>query len=281
MCKCLSPDERLFQFDDKERLEQRIKQLEEKWNGNKRFPCGICGAMWYGTPVVGDNSHSRIKWRYGVEFEVEFHRVTTDGETEYDDFYRNMAIIANDYLGSVTKWGHGGITEDHSLDRGFEIILPAMSITKSTNIIQSILLDYHIRKYLRHSGNASMHVTVDPFDTIKQQKAFHNFWDHPDFYDDFKGITCRDENGYCRRRKARRNWRGADGFMKPDTLQTHYHRCNVRKNGAMEVRVFQAVYDVDQITKQLMLVDQVNKLVRKGVKDYEEIKNIVQMKMSV
>lgn len=280
MCRCLDPDERLFKIDDLAGIRQRVAEIEEFWEGDKRFPFGICGAMWYGTPVVSDVAHHRIKWRYGVEFEFEFHRVSEDGKTEVEDYPRLAAIIANDYIGRVTKWCRGGITEDHSLDRGWEVILPAMSIAKASNIIQLIVLDQHIRPYLRHGGNAAMHVTVDPFDTVEQQKAFHDFWDHPDFFDDFYGFTGRRETSYTRRRKWLKGWKGQDGFMKPDTLKRHYHRCNVRRNGAMEVRVFQVFYDdyVGVMVAQLTFVDQVNKLIRKGIYDYDEIKKQVKKK---
>lgn len=272
MSKCVNPDERLFKLDEHQGIEQRVAEIEEYWRTKKRFPFGICGAMWYGTPVTRDEAHHKIKWRYGVELEFEFYRLSTDGTTEYGDYPRLAAIIANHHLGLATRWGHGGITEDHSLDRGFEVILPAMSTTKVLEMLTPIFEDRHIKPYLRQGFNAAMHVTVDPFETKEQQVAFHDFWDHPKFFTHFMSVTGRDEVPYCRRRK-RKSW-GEDGFMKPDTLERHYHRCNVRHNGAMEVRVFAAQYD-GGMPSQLRLVDMVNRQVRRGIYDYETIRKYV------
>lgn len=272
MCRCLNPDENLHQIDPQHATEltDHVERIREYWRTKKRFPFGICGPMWYGTPVVKDEAHHKIKRRYGVEMEIEFHRVTLDGETEYLPYYEQAAIVANNHLGLATKWGHGGITEDHSLDRGFEIILPAMSIRRIKRVLEPVLTDKHLYPFFRHGGNAAMHVTVDPFATPKQQKAFHDFWDHKDFFKYFILITDRDESSYCRQRKWAKEWRGSDGFMKADTLKSHYHRCNVRANGAMEVRVFQAQYSLDFLS-QLSLVDDVVKLIEKGVYAFDDL----------
>lgn len=255
-------------------IRQAVEDEEELYPvGNKRFPFGLIRAMDQSTPVVHSDKFHKVKWRYGIELEIDFYHQYVNGE-EWTDFADHMAKLANAYLGCSTKPYEAGIVRDGTVDNGWEIVLAAMSIQKVLAVIGPIINDHGIASHIYPGGKAALHVTVDPFDTPKEQRAFHDFWDHEDLFKRFISIIGRDETAYCERRGGRviKNPRT---FMKPDTLRTHYNRCNVRNNGAMEVRVFKASYDIDTIHRQLKMVDAVNKAVRSGVYDYDGIRDFI------
>ncbi|OOH90929.1 hypothetical protein BMT54_03785 [Pasteurellaceae bacterium 15-036681] len=279
MARCLNPDERLFDCPDLREIRYRVNELSEMYEFYKldHFGIGLTGALWYHTPVAQENTFQNTKWRYGVEFEVEFQRVKEQENQEEQDLANYLAKIATSILDRRLETFQGGITKDDSLDRGWEIVLAAMSRNRIIKHIESVITDHHIQPYLRHNGNAALHITVDPFETPKQQRAFHDFWNAPTLFEDFPSLILRGENLYNKARTYIRKREG--GFMKNDTLRSHYHRCNVRDNGSMEVRVFQAIYDLDILKQQLYMVHIVNFLVRKGITSYIEISYYINKKI--
>lgn len=278
MCECLNPDERLFKYNNLKALDKFIQDNTEYYENTVTPVLGwrkLCGAMLYGVDAVYKKTHSPVKWRYGIELEFEFHRCYADKEQgELENLQIKLAKVVNILLVDKLKHfsaGGGGVVEDHSLDRGWEVILPAMSPAKIVETMSPVMSNEFIKPYLRHGGNAALHVTVDPFDTPEQQRAFHNFWNDTEFYDDFFNVTHRWGNGYTKRRVVSHRGKA----LPADTRKTHYNRCNVRKNGAMEVRVFQAVYEDAVLYRQIMLVHWVNKAVRKGELSYGRIKKFL------
>lgn len=271
MARCKNPDEKLYQSDCVGALGKYVATLQELHQNNRKwFYNGICGALWYHTPVVWANHiDTRTKWRYGIELEVELHRFGENGE-EFDHIPNFTAMVAWDVLTKQVKPHQGGVTLDESLDRGWEAVIAPFSPQRAANIAAAIYNHPFIRPFLRHFGNAALHVTVDPFETWEDQRAFHDFWNDPRFFDDFLCVTHRFGNSYCRPRQVT-----TVGFMKPDQLTHHYNRCNVRENGAMEVRVFQAVYMYEVTLQQIRLVDIVNRAVRRGVRRYEDLRKLV------
>lgn len=289
MSKCLKPDERLLECPDREDIIHRVEELEEIYS---YFKIGIYsnlgmgrleGASTHLTPLIYTNIKN-MEW-YGIELYIEFHRVAEMADREWDSYSEYVAKIANSILDrgcftpyfaeeNIEKSSGGGIREDRFLDRGWEIALPSLPIDKICEYIQAVISDRHISPYLRHNGNASMHVTVEPFDTPEQQIAFHDFWNNyslfPDFYEVIRRLSSAPDTKQRRAYKFRK-----DGFMKADVEWEHIHRCSVRKNGAMEIRVFQAVYDIEVVRNQLLMVDIVNKAVRDGEIDYDAIKRRV------
>lgn len=238
----------------------------------------LTGAQWYHTPVTYRGSPSKATWKYGIELEIDFERVTrNEGISEWTEFADYTAKIAKITLVGKLKHfaaGGGGITLDDSLENGWELVLPPLSRVKASSLAQYVYKHPFLYSYIRHDSKAALHVTVDPFDTWQEEHAFHDFWNDGRLFDDFVGVIGREETGYIRQRKRKKTMRNR--FMKADDLKNHYHRCNVRSNGAMEVRVFKAIYNKEVIDAQLEMVHCVNVAVRRGLHTYEELKNYLQ-----
>lgn len=256
-------------------LKWRVSELQTIWikrRLNRIVPgMGLSGAMSYHTPIAWLSKGSKAKWRYGVEYEIELHRLENEhtGE-EWEQGAYLLGVVARAYCDVHFRKYAGGVTRDQSLDRGFELVLPPLTIPKVVEACMGLVDDPYIRAALKEENEAGFHVTVDPFDTPEQQRAFHDFWNNDNLYYDFSYTIRRGERKYCKQRTKVSRTRG--GWMKPDTRNTHYNRCNVRENGAMEVRVFQAVYEETLLFRQLVLVDAVNRAVRRGMTEYEDIK---------
>lgn len=276
MTKCMFPDETLYDYPLITPLVWRIKELMTIWKRcklNRLVPsAGLTNVFSYHTPVVWIENGSKGKWRYGIEYEIELKRILDpDTGSEWENGQIFLGCIAKAYCDLHFKKYAGGVTADASLDRGFEFILPPMSIHKIVEHCMGIVGDPYIKAALHDEPrNAGTHITVDPFDTSEQQRAFHDFWNNDNLYVDFGDTIRRWERKYCKKRITISRKR--DGWMKPDTRKTHYNRCNVRDNGAMEVRVFQAVYEEHLLYRQLILVDAVNRAVRRGITTYDDIK---------
>lgn len=252
----------------------RVGELETIWKKrklNRILPeSGLSQVMSYHTPIAWVERGSRNKWRYGVEYEISLHRLEDEDtgiEWEVGQFL--LGKIARAYCDTHFRKYAGGVTRDQSLDRGFELVLPPLSITKIIEACMGLVNDPYIHVALKESETAGVHVTVDPFDTIEQQQAFHDFWNDDRLYDDFLDVIGRAEQKYCKKRIKLSRTRS--GWLKPDTRKTHHNRCNVRENGAMEVRVFRAIYNRVALRRQLALVDLVNKAVRRGMTSYTTI----------
>lgn len=268
MGKCLVPDERLLKIERPlyNQLREFVGELRVKHADNRPwFNFGLCGPLLYHTPVALPESFAKNKWRLGVELEVEFHRVRVDDD-ELMPYYHHAANIAWDVITTHVNPHQGGITYDQSLDRGWEIVLGAMSKRKILSLLSGVINNKYIRPFIRHGGNAAMHVTVDPFLTHEEQRAFHDFWNDDRVTIDFFTVVQRESNRYCKKRL-----KPITTGPKRDVVSERYHRCNIRSNGAMEVRVFQAVYKIDVIKQQLDMVDVVNRCVRSGGRTYEEL----------
>lgn len=272
---------RLYDCPDHERIEQFIADHTEYFESLVTPILGstaLTGAQWYHTPVTYRGSPSKATWKYGIELEIDFVRVTRNGGVcEWEDFPDRTAKIAKITLVGRLKHfasGGGGITLDDSLDRGWELVLPPLSRVKASSLAQYVYKHSFIYPYINHDSKAALHITVDPFDTWLEQHAFHDFWNDGRLFDDFIGVIGREETGYIRQRKRKKTMRNK--FMKADDLKDHYNRCNVRGNGAMEVRVFKAVYNKEVIDNQLEMVHCVNVAVRRGLHTYEELKNYLQ-----
>lgn len=251
-------------------LIRRVNELDATYR-RLGVSYGLVGAMAYHTPVAWVEKGRKTKWRYGVEFEIDLSEIVLDvdhslwvGGLEY------VRRIISHVLHLRLDDHEGGVTRDNSIPAGAEIVLVPMTRKEIISHLGAVMNDRHVRPFLKDSDNAALHVTVDPFDTIEQQRAFHRFWNDDSFFRDFASVTGRQENGYVKRRERARY--KPDGWMRQDTVNDHYYRCCVRHNGAMEVRVFKAVYDERKIKEQLDLVHKVNKLVRDGVGGYENIK---------
>lgn len=280
MSKSITPT-KLYNCPEHKQIEQWIDEYTEFFENTVTPMLGhteLTGPQWYHTPVTYRSPSSRATWKYGIELEIEFVRVTRDGGvSEWEDFPDRAAKIAKITLVDKLKHfaaGGGGITLDDSLDRGWELVLPPLSRQRAVLYTFYVYHHIYLYPYLRRDGNAALHVTVDPFDTWEEQHAFHDFWNDAQLFEDFGRIIGRDENGYIRRRNRKKLLQNK--FMKADKLRNHYHRCNTRNNGAMEVRVFKAIYDIHKMQTQLDMVHLVNKAVRMGVHSYEELKNYLQ-----
>lgn len=255
-------------------LEWRVAELETIWKKrklNRILPsAGLSRVMAYHTPIAWVEKGSRIKWRYGVEYEIALHRLE-DGDTgeEWELGQELLGKVARAYCDTHFRRYAGGVTRDQSLDRGFELVLPPLSIPSIIHACMGLVNDPYIKAALNEFDTAGLHVTVDPFSTFEQQQAFHDFWNDDQLYEDFLDIIGRDEQKYCMKRT--KPPRIIAGMFEPDTLRTHHNRCNVRNGGAMEVRVFRAIYNEDALRKQLVFVDLVNKAVRRGMTSYTEI----------
>lgn len=261
----------------------RVDELRTIWKKrglNRIVPsAGLTNVMSYHTPIAWVEKGDKAKWRYGVEYEIELHRledVNTGGEWVLGQ--ELLGIVARAYCDVHFRKYAGGVTRDQSLDRGFELVLPPLTIPKIIEACMGLVNDPYIRAAIKEESNAGLHVTVDPFETATQQRVFHDFWNHDNLLHDFSLIIRRKEGAFCTQRKVFAKKRG--GWMKPDTRKTHYNRCNVRENGAMEVRVFAAVYDEDLLRDQLLLVDAVNRAVKNGLYDYDEIKQYANVRLN-
>lgn len=253
----------------------RVDELKTIWKKRKlnRIIPGydLTEIMPYHTPIAWVEKGSRAKWRYGVEYEIELNRLEDPHTgTEWEWGHVLLGCVARAYCDVHFRKYAGGVTRDRSLDRGFELVLPPLTIPKVVESCMGLVNDPYIRAAIKEENEAGFHVTVDPFETAKQQRAFHDFWNNDNLYYDFTSTIRRGERKYCKQRTTVSRTRG--GWMKPDTRKTHYNRCNVRENGAMEVRVFQAVYEEHLLHRQLVLVDAVNRAVRRGMTEYDDIK---------
>lgn len=254
----------------------RVAELKTIWKKRKlnRIIPGyeLTGIMPYHTPIAWVDRGVRAKWRYGVEYEIQLHRLEDPHTcTEWEMGQELLGIIARAYCDVHFRKYAGGVTRDQSLDRGFELVLPPLTIPKVIESCMGLVNDPYIRAALdEKAAMAGLHVTVDPFDTPQRQRAFHDFWDHANLLFDFGYIIKRWDRKHSKPRENVALTR--TGWMKPDTRKTHYNRCNVRENGAMEVRVFQAVYEEHLLHRQLVLVDAVNRAVRRGMTEYDDIK---------
>lgn len=239
-----------------------------------RFPFGLVGPMWYHTPVVIPDKFHNVKWRYGVELEFEFFDLVrpTLNYAPWFDFRTLSAELANHLLTLTTKEYEAGITSDSSLVNGWELVLGAASIKTIMKWLTPILTDRHLRPFFRPCDGAALHVTVDRFEEVEAEYAFHDFWDNDNTTNLFSDVIQREPNGYCKRRGIKTR-KFVKYRMKPDG-HNHYWRCSVRSSGALEVRVFKADYTVNGVYRQLQMVHAVNMAVRRGVYDYDKLCNI-------
>lgn len=263
-----------------DRFARRLGKLRTLHNkATTRFPFGLAGPMWYHTPVVTPDGFHNVKWRYGVELEFEFFELVrpTLNYSPWFDFKTLSAELANHLLTLTTKEYEAGITEDSSLVSGWELVLGAASIKTIMKRLAPILTDRDLKPYFNPCDGAALHVTVDRFDSVEAEYAFHDFWDNDNTFKLFADIIQREPNGYCKRR-ARKSRKFVKYRMKPDG-RNHYWRCSVRGNGALEVRVFKADYTVRGVYRQLQMVHAVNMAVRRGVYDYDELCKIARTRI--
>ena len=129
----------------------------------------LTGAQWYHTPVTYRGSPSKATWKYGIELEIDFERVTrNEGLSEWTEFADYTAKIAKITLVGKLKHfaaGGGGITLDDSLENGWELVLPPLSRVKASSLARYVYTHPFLYSYIRHDSKAALHVTVDPFDT--------------------------------------------------------------------------------------------------------------------
>lgn len=254
-------------------LIRRVNELDATYR-RLGMSYGLVGAMPYHTPVAWIEHGRKTKWRYGVEFEINLAEIVL-GETQslWANGLEYVCRVISHILYLRLADYEGGITKDNSIPNGVEVVLVPMTRKEIIAHLEAVMNDRHIRPFLMEEENAALHVTVDPFETIEQQRAFYRFWNDDRFFHDFAGIVGREENGYIKQRKKPHY--NKEGWMKADTIDDHYYRCCIRENGAMEVRVFKAFYDKKKIKAQLDLVHQVNQLVRNAVSGYSTIKRLL------
>lgn len=277
--RCAIPPTKTISSERVKRFTRRLRKAREQHQTpTTRFPFGLIGPLWYHTPVARPDKFHDVKWRYGVELELEFYELVQPF-TSYKWFISSelLAELANHLLTLTTKDGEAGITEDSSLVNGWEVVLAASSIKTVMKRLTPILTDKDIKPFISPNTTAALHVTVDRFDTIEEERAFHDFWDNDKTFDLFSDIIQRKPNGYCKQRnkKPRKYVRQR---MRPDG-RNHYWRCSVRSNGALEVRVFKADYKVEGLYRQLQMVHAVNMAVRRGVHDYDELCKVTRNKI--
>lgn len=270
MGRTLLVDTTLIPCANKKEIITYVAGLRDEMTDHRAFPFGLVGSLMYHTPVVDIMKSPTTPMRYGIEFEVEFHRLSNDNDgDEWKSYQLYAGKIANYFLADEVYNRTGGVTSDMSLDRGWEIVLGPRSIESAILTINKVINHEFIKPYLRHGGNAALHVTVDPFDNAIDARVFHNIWSNDEFCKHHEATISRRPNKYCKHRLVD----VIDKPMRADTLSKRDNACNVRNNGAMEVRVFQAVYDVECLYNQLKLVQRVDRAVRKGLHTVTDIIN--------
>lgn len=263
-------DTTLIPCANKKEIVTYVAGLSNEMKCHRAFPFGLVGSLMYHTPVVDITRIPPAPRRYGIEFEVEFHRLSHEnGDDEWKTYPQHAGKIANYLLADEVYDRTGGVTSDMSLDRGWEIVLGPRSIESAILTIDKVINHEFIKPFLRHGGNAALHVTVDPFDNPIDGRVFHNIWSNDDFCKHHAATISRHPNKYCKRRLVE----VVDKPLRADALLKRNNACNVRKSGAMEVRVFQAIYDVEHLYNQLKLVQRVDQAVRKGLHTVTEIIN--------
>lgn len=229
----------------KVRSDEVVRTLRWALSRNDRWQAKV-GTLLYHAMEIHHNTHSRAKYRYGVEIEMDF-------KFRGEEHLQPAAIVARNLLRTTLGESTYSVQRDESLACGFEVVTAPLSLHVLKKL-QVLFDDTDLMNCLdEHTKTAGLHITVDPFATREQEQRFFDYFNTPARVVDLKGVFGRPLNEYCKIRNLKRGMR---------TIKDHNYIVHIRPNRALEVRAFKSPTRWIEFWQRLMLVHKVNKLVR-------------------
>lgn len=227
------------------RAREIIRTLQWALPRNDKWQATI-GTLSYHTREIHHTTHSRAKYRYGVEIEMDFKFFS-------DAALQTTAIVVRNLLRTSLGEKAYSVQRDESLACGFEVVTAPLSL-KSLKKLQVIFNDEDVMTCLHtQTLTSGLHITVDPFQTREQERRFFDYFNNPRHIGELEQVIGRLPNKYCQFRDLRSGMRA---------INNHNFVVHIRSNRALEVRVFKSPASWEQLWQRLELTHKVNKLVR-------------------
>ena len=204
------------------------------------------GTLVYHTGEIHRSAYSRARYRYGVEIEFDF-------KFRGEENLQPTAIVVRNLLRTTLGEKAYSVQRDESLACGFEVVTAPLSL-QTLKKLRVIFDDEDVMTCLHtQTLTSGLHITVDPFHTRAQERRFFDYFNNPRHIGALEKVIGRLPNKYCQ-------FRDLSGGM--CTIKNHNFVVHLRKNRALEVRVFKSPNSWEQLWQRLELTHKVNKLVR-------------------
>lgn len=213
------------------------------------------GAFLYHTMEIYHTKHSRAKYRYGVEIEMEFKQIPPT-------LLHPTAIVVRNIMRAALGDGTFSVQADASLEQGFEVVTAPLSLNK-LKLLEDLYGDEDVMRCLdKYAKTSGLHITVDPFSERLKERKFFDYFNDKQRMEDLRDVIGRGPNSYC--------WyRQVGSTLNP--IKDHNFIVHLRSNRALEVRVFKSPASWGEFWQRLMLVHTVDKLVRETDLSISEI----------